>query len=210
MKLKGLMKKDLLVIWLQVKMPLLVSLLFVVLSAFTKNNFMLGFALLFVAVLPNSVLAYDEQSRWDLYALAIRYGRKELVVSKYLLMLLLLLCYVVCYVLLSVLFSAVSGSFSMGSDAALICRFAGLGMLYAAIVMPFSFALGVNKARLINLLVIGCMAGGITSANLNHGFDEMNIMDTSPFLGIPFLIFVAVLFCGSLFLAVKLYEKRKL
>lgn len=58
--MKALLYKDAMVLWKQMKLMLLLILIFAVIPSEFQNTF----AVLYAALLPYSALAYDERSRW--------------------------------------------------------------------------------------------------------------------------------------------------
>ena len=65
--MKALLYKDAMVLWKQMKLMLLLILIFAVIPSEFQNTF----AVLYAALLPYSALAYDERSRWDRMAAAM-------------------------------------------------------------------------------------------------------------------------------------------
>ena len=79
--MKALLYKDAMVLWKQMKLMLLLILIFAVIPSEFQNTF----AVLYAALLPYSALAYDERSRWDRMAAAMPYSARDIVTEKYVL-----------------------------------------------------------------------------------------------------------------------------
>ena len=96
--MKGLLQKDLYMIWRYGRMLLAVSALFVVFGAFSKgeNFFFIIYPVLFAGVLPVTLLSYEERFGWDKYCDTLPLGRKTVVSARYIMT---LLCFLVLYVL---------------------------------------------------------------------------------------------------------------
>ena len=77
--MKALLYKDAMVLWKQMKLMLLLILIFAVIPSEFQNTF----AVLYAALLPYSALAYDERSRWDRMAAAMPYSARDIVTEKY-------------------------------------------------------------------------------------------------------------------------------
>ena len=77
--MKALLYKDAMVLWKQMKVMLLLILVFAVFPSEFQNVF----AVLYAALLPYSALAYDERSRWDRMAAAMPYSARDIVTEKY-------------------------------------------------------------------------------------------------------------------------------
>lgn len=108
-----------------------------------------------VALLPMNVFAYDKQCNWDTYGLSLPVGRTKTVAARYLCV--LLLC------LFSVVLTAVAG---VGLYAAgrleqpvvflITCSIMGLlAMLANAVMLPFLYKFGPERARLMLFGVMG-------------------------------------------------------
>lgn len=153
--MKALLYKDAMVLWKQMKIMLLLILVFAVLPSEFQNTF----AVLYAALLPYSALAYDERSRWDRMATAMPYSARDIVTEKYVfgwiaalgtLALTLVLRLVSQYLL------------HLGEGASVeMLLMAFLGSLIAmAVTLPLLFRFGVEKGRLAMLLLIGLVCGG--------------------------------------------------
>ncbi len=107
------------------------------------------FCIMTVMVAVNS-MGYDEAAKWDRLALTMPLTRRELVLSKYLLMLLLGLA----GCLLALLLGFAASFFipvNLGEMLVTAAVSFLVALLYASIVLPFIYKLGVEKARLVML-----------------------------------------------------------
>ena len=77
--MKALLYKDAMVLWKQMRIMLLLILVFAVFPSEFQNTF----AVLYAALLPYSALAYDERSRWDRMAATMPYSTRDIVTEKY-------------------------------------------------------------------------------------------------------------------------------
>lgn len=153
--MKALLYKDAMVLWKQMRIMLLLILVFAVFPSEFQNTF----AVLYAALLPYTALAYDERSRWDRMATTMPYSTRDMVTEKYVfgwiaalgaLLLTLLLRLVSRYLL------------RMGEGASVeMLLMAFLGSLIAmALTLPLLFRFGVEKGRLAMMLLIGLICGG--------------------------------------------------
>ena len=78
--MSGLILKDLYTLVKQLKIMLLMLLLF----ACVPNLSMASFAVLYAAMLPVTAMAYDERSKWNELAVMMPYSPTAIVASKYL------------------------------------------------------------------------------------------------------------------------------
>ena len=153
--MKGLLYKDWTLLWRHGKMYLLILLAFSLVPQFSR----MGFAMAYAAILPYSVIAYDEQSKWNRLAIMLPYTDKQLVLSKYILSWI--------GMLLVMLLSAVSrtADYLFKGQAALLSNeyaevfiFTAASSLFSAIVLPLIFRFGVERGRLMFIPVI---VGGV-------------------------------------------------
>ena len=175
--MKALLYKDAMVLWKQMKVMLLLILVFSVLPSGFQNTF----AVLYAALLPYSALAYDERSRWDRMAAAMPYSAREMVTEKYLfgwiaalgtLILTLILRLVSQYLL------------RMGEGASvemLLMAFFG-SLIAMAVTLPLLFRFGVEKGRLAMLLLIGLVCGGAAGVAGMESFASGSIAGSIPAL----------------------------
>ena len=152
--MKGLIYKDLIVLWKQGKMYLLIILIFSLIPQLTRA----GFAMAYAAILPYTIIAYDEQSKWNRLAIMMPYTDAQLVLSKYLLSW--------AAILLVMVPSAASRTVDYlvkGQAALLVAEYqevvilTAVSALFTAIILPLVFRFGVERGRLavIPLVVVG-------------------------------------------------------
>lgn len=151
--MKGILYKDFLVLKKQGVIILGCLLLYGIIALFGgDDSSIFSFAVVFLGtMLPVTALAYDEQAKWDKYALSMPVSRTEMVVSKYLLC---LIVFAVAGILnLSVELIQKKGIIDM--DAVLVSLVVlSLGILYVSVMLPLLFRFGVEKGRLMILLVV--------------------------------------------------------
>ena len=153
--MKALLYKDAMVLWKQMKVMLLLILVFAVFPSGFQNVF----AVLYAALLPYSALAYDERSRWDRMAATMPYSTRDIVTEKYVFGWIAALG----ALLLTLLLRLVSRHLlRMGEGASVeMLLMAFLGSLIAmALTLPLLFRFGVEKGRLAMMLLIGLICGG--------------------------------------------------
>lgn len=79
--MKGLLLKDWYTLIKQMKIMLVLMLVFACVPGYS----MAAFAVVYAAMLPVTALAYDERSKWDELAAMLPYSVKEIVGGKYVL-----------------------------------------------------------------------------------------------------------------------------
>lgn len=144
----GLILKDFFVMRKGLKSYLLIMVLYAVMAWLDILNF--GFIITFVQVmlmvLPISAFAYDEQAKWDRYAMSLPVGRKKVVGARYLFVLGLALCTTA----LGLAGCAVLALMQREDPVEMLLTLevsAALGLLVPAIMLPLSYKLGAERAR---------------------------------------------------------------
>ena len=196
--MKGLLQMDWYVAKRYCKSLLLLVVIFAAASAYESDNgFFLYYPTVLTALLPASLLAWEEKSNWLLMTCTMPCSRRAMVVSKYLDSLIcLLLCLVLaCGARLVHMSLTLS---QLKSIAALYCTL-GLGM--PSLLLPFLFRFGTERGRIASLVTIGilCVAGA------------MFPIDAAASLAGRYLpLGAALLFVISLLVSVRCYQTRKL
>ncbi|MGI6261797.1 MAG: ABC-2 transporter permease [Acutalibacteraceae bacterium] len=202
--MKGLLLKDFYTIIKQLKVFVLMIVIFALIPNFSVSVF----AVVYAAMLPITTLAYDERCKWDTLAAMMPYSPAALVLSKYLLGLLGVLCAGLLSafgygIQLFLLHAADDGSFWFSLLAG-ICT----ALLLLAINLPLMYRFGVEKGRLFFFALIALLAlllslcGDAVTALLQNA-DQ--IMLAAALL--PVLAFALFAFSGLV--SIYIYEHKK-
>jgi ABC-2 type transport system permease protein len=202
--MKGLLVKDFYTLIKQLRLFLLIIVLFSLMQGSSTSSF----AFVYSAMLPITSLAYDERSKWDKLAAMMPYSKRSIVLEKY------LLGYI-CLAAVAILTFSVKIAISLSSGKPVtveiftetlpaICA----ASLFLAINLPFMFKLGVEKGRLVFIaLVIIIVIGGVAFAD--------KISQWVSFLQVDFTLFVAVIIllavainALSIALSISIYKKK--
>ena len=199
--MKALLLKDTYVIWKQMKIFLLIILVF---SAI-PSGFNSAFAVIYAAMMPYTAMAYDERSKWDQMAAMMPYSTRDIVLGKYVFGWL-------CIAAAAVLSALLQGLLSfLGTDLSpVLLAMSVLGALCVlAITLPVMFRFGVEKGRLAMFLLIFLVcgtAGGISSISISEGsgatFAVQNL------LLLILLVAAVVLTAVSVPLSMRFYRER--
>ena len=208
--MKALIYKDLLTLWKNLRNYLLMCVIFQVASIAGEDfEFMRFYPLILVASLPHTLLAYDERSGWEKYALTLPLGRKKLVGSKYLVGLLL-----------------IGGSFLLAAVTGLVrgwregffdpfdywfelCVLLTLGVSVMGVALPMSFRLGTEKGRMANMVCYGILGAVLVLVVLLGDKLGLPQMSLNEWVIVPFLVLPAAVLPVSWALSVRWYEKRE-
>lgn len=212
--MKGLIIKDLLNLkktlnFICIFIVFLGVLLFVSNNMVTSANFM-GMIILMSTMLVVTTISYDELAKWDNYALAMPITRKEIVLSKYLIMLILSTLGTLIGFILNIIFALIKKNadlLEISVSALLVLSFA---LIIGSIILPLLYKFGAEKARI--LIVIFCLfvtilaVGGVSvleNITITISLDKLIkfFLYASPIIAIAFVT------C-SYFISLKIYMKK--
>lgn len=148
--MKGLLLKDYYTLLKQLRYYLIFIVIFALIPSMNFSNI----AMVYAAMLPITVIAYDERSKWDQLAIMMPYSKRELVFSKYLIGYIgVALCMALSFGLQAII-SAFGGAPLAQESVLSIIITAFVALLLMAINLPFMFWLGVERGRIIFLILI--------------------------------------------------------
>ena len=201
--MKGLLIKD----WKTLLKQMKVMLVIVVVFACIPGTYMAAFALFYAAMLPITALAYDERAKWDELAAMMPYTAKAIVGSKYVLGLTLVLPVLA----LSMLSRLIIHSMPIVSEETMsLLITAELSLILMAIDLPFMFHFGVEKGRLIYIL----LTCAFVLAGVNYAgklADMVSSFETAMVTTVPLLLLAAaaVALLISYAISVQIYRTRR-
>lgn len=201
--MKGLLIKDWKTLVKQTKVMLAITSLL----ACVPSTYMSAFALFYAAMLPVTALAYDERAKWDELAAMMPYTAKAIVGSKYVLGLMLVLPVLALSILSRLL---VHSTPIVSEDTMSLLITACLSLILMAIDLPFMFRFGVEKGRLI-YIVLTCVfvITGVTYADkladMVSGFETV-MVTTVPLLLLAAAVIALLL---SYVISVRVYRARR-
>lgn len=149
--MKGLILKDLYTIVKQMKIFIVMIVIFQLLPGFSLSTF----AIVYCAMLPITALAYDERSKWNTLAAMLPYRAKEIVISKYILGYISVVVATILGIVIKIIinlgdFSSIGGQFIEGFLVAMC-----IATLMQAINLPIMFKFSVEKGRIFFLFILG-------------------------------------------------------
>ena len=204
--MKALILKDLYQLKAYCKSLLLIVGVFTLVIPFGDGNlFFCIYPVMMIRRLPMTLLSYAERTKWNSYCAALPFRRSQIVTAKYLLCLLLTLPMALLVLGLSAIRIAVSGSGQWSALAVLAVSLLVMSTLSSSLSMPFLFRFGVEKGRLLYIIIV-CIACGSSFA--------VQDLTASVVLPVPVLP-VMVLLCAGIFvlswrLSIGMYEKMEI
>jgi len=160
--MKGLLIKDFYTLTKQVKIFLLIIVLFSIMPGSSTASF----ALVYSAMLPITSLAYDEKSKWDKLAAMMPYSKSSIVIEKYLLGYICLAAVSILSFIAKIAVYLFSGKPVTAEIFMEMLPVICAAVLFLAINLPFMFKLGVEKGRLVFIAsVIAIVVIGVAFAD---------------------------------------------
>jgi len=205
--MKGLIIKDLYMVIKNFKLYFLLDIIFIITAFSSPDNVAFpAVPVLISGVIPITLLAYDERSNWTKYLGTLPYSKAQIVSAKYLMG--LLLQSTMCAVLFAVLLihGAYYGTLSPASSAELVLEMFAAALLCPTVCLPFCFAFGTEKGRIVYMVTIGAIAAaGIAFANSADMSGDVKIPEIPPFI---WAVILAV-YVLSWLLSVVIYNKKE-
>lgn len=201
--MKGLILKDMLNLKQQLRIYLLVVVIWIFTGFASQDSaFIGGILMIFMAMLPINALAYDEKAKWEAYALSMPVSRRDLVLSKYLLM---LIWAAVGAAILILVGYFIERSFATALTNTMIFFLMGLSL--SAIMLPVVFRYGTEKGRMALIAVVlipTLLAVGLSKLNLPMPSETVL---SGLILAAP--VAVLLLLAGSVAVSCRIYEKKE-
>ena len=147
--MKGLLRKDLYMMGKYCRAYLLLVIVFLCVSVFGNDNLFFAFyPSLFSGMIPVSLLAYDERSRWMQYSGTLPYTKGQLVSGKYIIGLMTQIAVLIATGIAQAIRMKMNGTFQWDTFDALMLVIFSMAAVVSSISLPFMFKLGWRKAGL--------------------------------------------------------------
>jgi ABC-type transport system involved in multi-copper enzyme maturation permease subunit len=202
--MKGLILKDLISLKRQGTTMAAMVLFYIFLARSTNNPSMFaGIISVLCAMLPVTAMSYDERARWDKYSLSMPVSRLEMVLSKYVLGLML----GAVALALNLAFYLWSGV-KFGETVITSLAFFGVTMLFMSLIFPIVFKFGVEKGRMLMLLVLFApTALVVLASHLGLRLPEAETLKSLAYMAPAVLL---VVFAGSVLLSLSIYARKEM
>lgn len=202
--MKGLLLKDWYLTIKYGKMQLIFAVVYGVIGAILpKANAFVALPVMLIALLPNTIYAYDEREKWTTYVRAFPITDAQYVTGKY-------LYGAICLAVYFALLIIVDLIFQIDRFVAQCVMFFLGGLLMPSVMMPFMFRFGTEKGRIAYLITFAmALTAALSIANLSYMGGDTPIIER---LGLPWwaLCLIAVaLYVFSWRLSIVLYRNRK-
>ena len=201
--MKGLLLKDFYNVKNLILYYALVAAVFAVVSVVSSNiYFFCGFMIFISVGLVSSTISYDAQDKWDSYALSSGVSRRTAVLSKYVFTVVTILCSLALGLIL-----ALALGYRQAVDFLPVVAYSFAGVLSVGIVLPCFFRFGVEKARVIYMIVIvftvALMVGGISL------FERLNFAAQAPWMLVLLAVLSVAILAISYFVSLRIYRNKE-
>jgi hypothetical protein len=213
--MKGLLHKEFMLVGKQLKLGAVVFIALIFLfnlpkdsDSFSPASYIEAYTLMMSIVLTMSTFAYDEQTKWNIYALSLPVSKNQIVRSKYLFALIILGLTSVVFVPMMFF---LPGGFSE-EQVFSIQIIISLALLFIALMIPLIYRFGTQKFRVAFLAIF---FGSIALAFL---VKQLNLFSLSSFQmdeaglnrAVFFLLLLSVaLLVVSYFISCRIFSKKE-
>lgn len=213
----GLILKDVFNLKKYVKQISLSVVVFGIFAVQLKNpTYLIGMMLMMCSMLVITSMSYDESTKWDKYALTMPILKKDIVLSKYILLVCLVAAGTVFSGIISMIMSEIM-QIQEPKEIMLICGAVALVMLLIfSVLMPLLLKYGVEKARILIFAIVGLPVLAITAfvklmQRLNIPKpDEAQLEKLSEILPYAFPVIVLAVLFLSYNLSVRIYSNKEM
>ena len=201
--MKGLMKKEFLMLWRASRAFGLICVVFIAMSAVSQDNIIFLFMPIMISgLLPSTLLSYDERCKWQEFSGALPVSRAQLVSAKYLLGLGCMTAILV----LTLIVHLIVRRFPPQTLLSMLGAIYGLSLFISAVSLPMMFKFGVEKGRLWYYATL-VLVGGASGASAGVATDFFN--EGLPSYVWIIFVFGVVIYALSWLLAIRFYQKRE-
>lgn len=202
--MKGLLLKDFYVLLKQVKL----YLVFIVVLSLIPSMNSAGIATVYGAMLPVTAIAFDERSKWNQLAVMMPYSSRDMVLSKYIIgYFAVVFCGMVSLGVQAII-GLVQNNPITPEMMLVIAVTVAAGLILLAINLPFMFWLGVERGRLVFMVLIAATVFiGMSSAESAKVMLQTSTITPTQLLGLSYG--AAVIFnLVSIAASSRLYRKK--
>lgn len=213
----GLILKDVFNLKKYAKQISLSVIVFGIFAVQLKNpEYLIGMISMMCSMLVITSMSYDESTKWDKYALTMPILKKDIVLSKYILLVFMVFTGTVLSGIISMIMSEIM-QLQKPKEIMLICGAVALVILLIfSVLMPLLLKYGVEKARILIFAIVGLPVLAITAfvklmQRLNIPKpDEAQLEKLSEILPYAFPVIVLVVLFLSYNLSVRIYSNKEM
>ncbi|EMJ5758980.1 ABC-2 transporter permease [Clostridioides difficile] len=211
--MKGLILKDLLNLKGNIKFILLFIIMFGFMSSLgdgNVNNF-IGVIIVLCTTMIVSTFSYDDLNKWDSYVLTMPINRNDIVLSKYLTMLIFSFIGVLVSLIVSVTIGYFKNTLILNETLLINALILSISVCFGSIILPLIYKFGTERARLLMILcflvpTLALLVFKSILENISSPISIEIILNTLVY-SLPFV--AILLFVISYFISSKIYSKKE-
>ena len=211
--MKGLILKDLLNLKGNIKFILLFIIMFGFMSSLgdgNVNNF-IGVIIVLCTTMIVSTFSYDDLNKWDSYVLTMPINRNDIVLSKYLTMLIFSFIGVLVSLIVSVTIGYFKNTLILNETLLINALILSISVCFGSLILPLIYKFGTERARLLMILcfLVPTLALLVFKSILENIISPISIeiiLNTLVY-SLPFV--AILLFVISYFISSKIYSKKE-
>ncbi|MBY2087364.1 ABC-2 transporter permease [Clostridioides difficile] len=211
--MKGLILKDLLNLKGNIKFILLFIIMFGFMSSLgdgNVNNF-IGVIIVLCTTMIVSTFSYDDLNKWDSYVLTMPINRNDIVLSKYLTMLIFSFIGVLVSLIVSVTIGYFKNTLILNETLLINALILSISVCFGSLILPLIYKFGTERARLLMILcflvpTLALLVFKSILENISSPISIEIILNTLVY-SLPFV--PILLFVISYFISSKIYSKKE-
>ena len=211
--MKGLILKDLLNLKGNIKFILLFIIMFGFMSSLgdgNVNNF-IGVIIVLCTTMIVSTFSYDDLNKWDSYVLTMPINRNDIVLSKYLTMLIFSFIGVLVSLIVSVTIGYFKNTLILNETLLINALILSISVGFGSLILPLIYKFGTERARLLMILcflvpTLALLVFKSILENISSPISIEIILNTLVY-SLPFV--AILLFVISYFISSKIYSKKE-
>ncbi|EQK03858.1 TPA: ABC-2 transporter permease [Clostridioides difficile] len=211
--MKGLILKDLLNLKGNVKFILLFIIMFGFMSSLgdgNVNNF-IGVIIVLCTTMIVSTFSYDDLNKWDSYVLTMPINRNDIVLSKYLTMLIFSFIGVLVSLIVSVTIGYFKNTLILNETLLINALILSISVCFGSLILLLIYKFGTERARLLMILcflvpTLALLVFKSILENISSPISIEIILNTLVY-SLPFV--AILLFVISYFISSKIYSKKE-
>lgn len=204
--MKGLIIKDFLTFKSTFWAMLVISAIFCIIGITSQNDFLITFNAVYFSISITTAMSWDEKSNFNHFVGVMPVKKIDVVISKYILGAILSI--------ISIAYCAIASIFLHADIIESITAAALISVAYQCFTIPIIFKFGIEKSRLISMVIYFGIFAIILGVNLlvfeSNFFiftNDFNILNSVMRILITLLI-LAVIYMASIMISFSIYKKK--
>jgi len=206
--MKGLIKKDLFIIKNNLKIILILFIVFFI-TGLQNSTDMSYIPITLSVVLFLSTFSYDEYNKWDAYAITLPNGRVNIVKSKYIATIILVVITSLISLVLNLLTGYINNSINFEETLSMLTGITFSIILIQSISYPIIFKFGIEKGRLLLFASIFIIISLLSLIPLSINISSNIIVFIEKYWIILLLLLTSLVLSISYQISKKIYLKKE-